>query len=74
MIETCFFDLQDEKGEVREGFINKLVKYLQTNRLINPRFNVILFLVAHDPEPVRIEYARNCVQSRARVAPQRWSQ
>jgi sister-chromatid-cohesion protein PDS5 len=41
---------QDECFEVRSGFIHKLLAYLRTNRITAPRYNMVLFLVAHDPE------------------------
>ncbi|KAG0146246.1 hypothetical protein CROQUDRAFT_107255 [Cronartium quercuum f. sp. fusiforme G11] len=60
----------DPSGEVREGFISKLVKYLQSQRLTNPRYNVILFLIAHDPEPEIVEMARRSIQCRMKLVPQ----
>ncbi|EGF98446.1 uncharacterized protein MELLADRAFT_69311 [Melampsora larici-populina 98AG31] len=60
----------DPSGEVREGFVAKLAKYLHTRRLTDPRFNVILFLVAHDPESDIIELARSSILSRMKQASQ----
>lgn len=60
----------DPSGEVREGFVTKLAKYLHTHRLTDPRFNIIFFLVAHDPEPDIIELARSSIQTRMKQAPQ----
>ncbi|KAK4057405.1 Sister chromatid cohesion protein pds5 [Microbotryomycetes sp. JL221] len=41
---------QDECFEVRIGFINRLLSLLRTNKIVLPRYNMVLFLVAHDPE------------------------
>ncbi|MBW0491031.1 hypothetical protein O181_030746 [Austropuccinia psidii MF-1] len=65
--ETLAWMSQDSCYWVRERFITKLVKYLQSRRLNNPRFNVILFLVPHDPEPEIIEIARTSIKSRKMV-------
>ncbi|GAA6010454.1 hypothetical protein JCM10207_001312 [Rhodosporidiobolus poonsookiae] len=46
--------IQDPTFEVREQFVKRLVFYLRTGRLhalVVPRFNMLLFLVAHEPEP-----------------------
>ncbi|KAI5477658.1 hypothetical protein MNV49_006044 [Pseudohyphozyma bogoriensis] len=42
--DTCF--------EVRHGFLTRLLSFLRHNKLPKavPRFNMVLFLVAHDPE------------------------
>ncbi|CAH7672632.1 armadillo-type protein [Phakopsora pachyrhizi] len=65
--ETLAGISQDPLYQVREKFITKLVKYLQQRRLRNIRFNVILFLVAHDPEPDIIRLARISIQSRLKA-------
>ncbi|GAA6049962.1 hypothetical protein JCM3770_007070 [Rhodotorula araucariae] len=44
---------QDATYEVREAFLKKLVTYLRQNRFhpgVVPRLNMVLFLVAHEPE------------------------
>lgn len=43
-------DKQDACFEVRSQFIRRLLAYLRTSRLRGDRFNIVLFLVAHDPE------------------------
>lgn len=43
--------IQDACFEVRSGFISRLMKYLREDRIATPaRYNMIFFLVAHDPD------------------------
>lgn len=63
--------VQDPCYAVREGFLTKLVKYLQRRKLVNPNFNLVLFLVAHDPEKEIIQIARASLVRRYRAMPLR---
>lgn len=53
--------VQDPSFHVRYAFLGKLVKYLQARKL-DPRFNAVLFLTAHDPERDIRDKARIYVQ------------
>lgn len=48
--ELLAWTIQDAVFQVRNAFLHKLVTYTFQQRLTNPIFNLILFLVAHDPE------------------------
>jgi hypothetical protein len=51
---ATFVDLalvaQDEQHEVRKQFVKTLLMLLVA-RTLSPKFNVVVFIVAHDPEP-----------------------
>lgn len=51
--ETLSHIAQDQTFEVRESFLRKLLAYLRHGRMLQgvaARFNMVLFLVAHEPE------------------------
>lgn len=48
-LRTCSNVMQDPCFQVRMGFLIKIITYLTWSHT-NPRFNVVLFLTAHDPE------------------------
>ncbi|GJN93116.1 hypothetical protein Rhopal_006161-T1 [Rhodotorula paludigena] len=61
---------QDTTFEVREGFLRKLVPLLRHTRIhpqAIPRFNMILFLVAHEPEVELKELVLSLPRSRRRM-------
>ncbi|SGY76821.1 BQ5605_C005g03519 [Microbotryum silenes-dioicae] len=62
---------QDECYEVRSGFINKLLTYLRSNRISTTaaRYNMVLFLTAHDPEVELRLSVQNFVKTRANAIP-----
>jgi len=41
--------IQDQSFQVRSNFLNKLIGHLQ-NRQLDPRYNMVLFMTALDPE------------------------
>lgn len=41
---------QDSAYQVRQTFIQKLVKYIMKKKVTNTRYTLILFLTAHDPD------------------------
>ncbi|KAH8918667.1 ARM repeat-containing protein [Atractiella rhizophila] len=55
---------QDSCFELRFAFIQKLAKYFSRRRITKPHYNIILFLVAHDPEEEIIQLARNSIRAR----------
>ncbi|BGP19464.1 hypothetical protein JCM10213_006284 [Rhodosporidiobolus nylandii] len=62
---------QDACFEVREQFLTKLVSYLRERRMhpqILPRVNMILFLVAHEPEADLKDVVVNFARSRRRLS------
>lgn len=41
--------MQDQSFQVRSNFLNKLIGHLQSRQL-DPRYNMVLFMTALDPE------------------------
>ncbi|BGP02903.1 Sister chromatid cohesion protein pds5 [Rhodotorula toruloides] len=61
---------QDTTFEVREGFLRKLLFYLRHGRfprIVLPRFNMMLFLIAHEPEVELRESILTYARSRKRL-------
>ncbi|BGP42871.1 Sister chromatid cohesion protein pds5 [Rhodotorula kratochvilovae] len=61
---------QDATYEVREAFLKKLVAYLRQNRFLPaavPRLNMVLFLVAHEPEEELKAHVLAFAKSRRRM-------
>ncbi|GAA5968515.1 hypothetical protein JCM11641_007665 [Rhodosporidiobolus odoratus] len=61
---------QDACFEVRDRFLKKLVTYLREKRLhpqVLPRLNMVLFLVAHEPEEELHEAVVHFAKSRKRL-------
>ncbi|GAA5863133.1 hypothetical protein JCM3774_001432 [Rhodotorula dairenensis] len=68
--ETLSHIAQDQTFEVRESFLKKLVGYLRQNRMIPrvaARLNMVLFLVAHEPEDDLKEHILHFARSRRRL-------
>ena len=61
--------MQDRAYEVRNTFIRKLAKAQRERGLVNPRFNAVYFLVAHDPDPENIDLAMSQVRLRLKGLP-----
>ncbi|BGP34804.1 Sister chromatid cohesion protein pds5 [Rhodotorula toruloides] len=64
---------QDTTFEVREGFLRKLLFYLRHGRfprIVLPRFNMMLFLIAHEPEVELKESILTYARSRKRLPDQ----
>ncbi|KAI9620288.1 hypothetical protein H4Q26_013858 [Puccinia striiformis f. sp. tritici PST-130] len=55
---------QDTSWCVRERFYKKLARYLQTRRLVHPRFNVLMYLAAPDPVKEIKDIAQKSITSR----------
>ncbi|GAA5984565.1 hypothetical protein JCM10908_003401 [Rhodotorula pacifica] len=69
-LETLSHLAQDTTFEVREAFLKKLVAYLRHNRMIPSvaaRLNMILFLIAHEPEEDLKEIVLLFARSRRRL-------
>lgn len=58
---------QDQCFQVREQFILKLTRHLGSGKLTSPMFNIISFMVAHDPEPEVLALARRSIAARWRA-------
>ncbi|GEM10842.1 cohesin-associated protein Pds5 [Rhodotorula toruloides] len=62
--------VQDTTFEVREGFLRKLLFYLRHGRfprIVLPRFNMMLFLIGHEPEVELKESILTYARSRKRL-------
>lgn len=56
------------------GFIDKLLGYLRSNRIVLPRYNMVLFLVAHDPEEeLRLKVVHYVAARAKKVSPGEWA-
>ncbi|KAL8280687.1 hypothetical protein RQP46_007010 [Phenoliferia psychrophenolica] len=53
---------QDPCYEVRSAFVSKLTSIMRGGSLKSPRFNMIFFMVAHDPEADVIETATSFIK------------
>jgi sister-chromatid-cohesion protein PDS5 len=47
--------MQDASWAVRNGFLEKLISYLYRGKLKSPRYNILLFLLAHDPDNENVD-------------------
>lgn len=68
--ETLSHVAQDQTFEVRESFLKKVVTYLRHNRMMRgvaARLNMVLFLVAHEPEDDLKEHILLFARSRRRL-------
>ncbi|KAK4699468.1 sister chromatid cohesion protein PDS5, partial [Phenoliferia sp. Uapishka_3] len=55
---------QDTCYEVRSAFVNKLGTLMRNRIVKSPRFNMVFFMVAHDPELDVIQAAESFIKSR----------
>lgn len=68
--ETLSHIAQDQTFEVRESFLRKVLTYLRHGRMlpgVAARFNMVLFLVAHEPEDDLKEAVLQFARSRRRL-------
>ena len=58
------WSLQDSAFQVRGALVHKLIQYCHTRRLPSYKFNTLLFVVAHDPDPENSMMAQKFVSEK----------
>lgn len=63
------WSLQDPAFQVRGVLVHKLIQYCHTRRLPSYKFNTLLFITAHDPDPENTMMAQKFVSEKYKTMP-----